>query len=137
MRLQSALTVRSPVKNRVITALSFCLAALERAIARMADSAIEPGVLPRGYDGVQRVLPDSSFTRVWSVIQFTSQVLPPSSENDCSKWAEFGVMFDQTNRTRMALPLGPAGSVSKNSPRPFLNSPIVGGPMTPLLLVAQ
>src|SRR5258708_19259382 len=28
MRLQSALTVRSPVTNRVITALSFCLAAL-------------------------------------------------------------------------------------------------------------
>ncbi len=25
-------------------------------------------------------------SRVWSVIQFTSQVAPPSTENDCSKW---------------------------------------------------
>src|SRR5258708_7606029 len=63
-------------------------------------------------DSVQRALPDSSLTRVWSVIQFTSQVLPPSSENDCSKWGEFVLVFDQINRTRMALPLGPDGSVS-------------------------
>ncbi len=34
--------------------------------------------------GDQCALSDS-FTRVWSVIQFTSQVLPPSSEKDCSK----------------------------------------------------
>src|SRR5260370_16583782 len=94
-------------------------------------------MLYRGCGGVQCALTASSFTRVWSVIQLTSQVLPPSSENDCSKWAEFGVMPDQTNRTRMALPLGPDGSVSKNSPRAFLNSPIVGGPMVPPLLVAQ
>ncbi len=33
----------------------------------------------------------ASLTRVWSVIQFTSQVLPPSSENDCSKCGTFGV----------------------------------------------
>lgn len=28
---------------------------------------------------IQCALPDSSFTRVWFVIQFASQVLPPSS----------------------------------------------------------
>jgi hypothetical protein len=32
--------------------------------------------------------PVASPTRVWSVIQFTSQVLPPSSEKDCSKCGE-------------------------------------------------
>src|SRR5229473_1518425 len=101
----------------------------------MADSAIEPGVLHRGYDGVQRVLPDSSFTRVWSVIQFTSQVLPPSSENDCSKWGEFVVVSAQINRTRIALPFNV--SWPKNSPRPFLNWPIWGGSMVPFLLLAQ
>src|SRR6185503_6784049 len=67
---------------------------------------------------------DASRTRVWSVIQFASQVFPPSSENDCSKWAESGVISDQIYRTRMVLPL--KGSWSKNSPRPFLNSPMVG-----------
>jgi hypothetical protein len=36
---------------------------------------------------------------VWSVIQFTSQVLPPSSENACSKWGDFVAIFDQTKRT--------------------------------------
>jgi hypothetical protein len=40
-------------------------------------------------------LAGASRPRVWSVIQFTSQVLPPSSEKGCSKWAEFGVMPDQ------------------------------------------
>lgn len=32
-----------------------------------------------------RCFPGYSPVRVWSVIQFTSHVLPPSSENDCSK----------------------------------------------------
>src|SRR5262245_33945664 len=45
-----------------------------------------------------------SFTRVSVAIQFTSQVLPPSSENACSNLAELGVMSDITNRTRMARP---------------------------------
>src|SRR5258705_4113854 len=85
----------------------------------------------------QCALSDASFTRVWSVIQLTSQVLPPSSENDCSKCGVSVLVFVQTSRHRMDLPLGPDGSVSKNSPRPFLNSPIVGTPMAPLLLVAQ
>ena len=34
--------------------------------------------------------------RVWSLIQFTSQVFPPSSENACSKCAEVRVISDQT-----------------------------------------
>src|SRR6266536_6455608 len=69
------------------------------------------------------------FILVSTAIQFTSQVLPPSSENDCSKRQEFGVMSEITNRTRMARPLNV--SWSKNSPRPFLNSPIVGWLMVP------
>jgi hypothetical protein len=55
---------------------------------------------------VHRALADSSPTRVWLVIQFTSQVLPPSSENDCSKWAEFGVMSDQTYRIKKPIASG-------------------------------
>ena len=42
--------------------------------------------------------------RVWSVIQFTSQVFPPSSENDCSKCGTFVSVFDQINRTIIILP---------------------------------
>lgn len=57
-------------------------------------------------------LPASSLTRTWSVIQFTSQVFPPSSEKDCSKCGESVSVFDQMNRTRTNLPLGPEGSVS-------------------------
>src|SRR5580658_1944233 len=48
---------------------------------------------------------DLSFTRVSTAIQFTSHVLPPSSENDCSKRHESAVMSDQIFRTRMLLPL--------------------------------
>src|SRR6266487_651612 len=57
------------------------------------------------HNGIQCTLTDSSFTRVSVAIQFTSQVLPPSSENACSKRHESGVMSDQTFRTRMVLPL--------------------------------
>src|SRR5260370_21923835 len=53
----------------------------------------------------QCALSDSSFTRVSVAIQFTSQVLPPSSENACSTWEEFGAMSEMTNRTSMVLPL--------------------------------
>ena len=35
-------------------------------------------------------------TRVRVALKFGSQVLPPSSENDCSKWWDVGVMSDQT-----------------------------------------
>src|SRR5207249_5662567 len=63
--------------------------------------------------------------RVSTAIQFTSQVLPPSSENDCSNRQEFDVMSEMTNRTRMARPL--RVSWLKNSPRPFVNRPMAGG----------
>lgn len=36
------------------------------------------------------------YDRESSQIQFTSQVLPPSGENDCSMRAEWGEMFSQT-----------------------------------------
>src|SRR5262245_34150872 len=45
------------------------------------------------------------FTRVSIAIQFTSQVFPPSSENDCSKRQEFGVMSEIRKRTKIARPL--------------------------------
>ena len=38
-------------------------------------------------------------TRVCSVIQVTSQLLPPSSENACSKWGAEDVVLDQAKRT--------------------------------------
>ena len=44
-------------------------------------------------------------SRVSVALKFDSQVLPPSSENDCSKWCDVGVMSDQTCRTGTALPL--------------------------------
>ncbi len=45
------------------------------------------------------------FTRSSIAIQFTSHVLPPSSENDCSKRHESGLISEMTKRTRMARPL--------------------------------
>ena len=41
---------------------------------------------------IQLLLSVPSFNRVSVAIQFTSHVLPPSSENACSKWQELGVM---------------------------------------------
>ena len=79
--------------------------------------------------------PGFSRTRVSVALQFTSQVAPPSSENACSKWHEFAVMSDITNRTKIALPS--SASWSKNSPRPFLNSPIVGWLSDPPALLAK
>src|SRR5581483_10357926 len=78
---------------------------------------------------------NSSCTRVSVAIQLTSHVLPPSSENACSKRHEVEVMSDQTFRTRIILPSN--SSWSKNSPRPFLNSPTVGWPRVPTLLFAK
>src|SRR5262249_56215780 len=83
----------------------------------------------------QRALSGADFNRVSVAIQLTSQVLPPSSENACSKRHEFGVMFEITKRTKMDRPLNV--SWLKNSPRPFLNSPIVGWLMVPPLLLAK
>src|SRR5260370_25440972 len=107
MRLQTAMPARSKVKNCITTPLSFLFGS-----SSLDEWSTPPLILHRGYDGVQCALPDSSFIRVWSVIQFTSQVLPPSSEKDCSKWGEFVLVFDQIIRTRLALPFGPDVSVS-------------------------
>jgi hypothetical protein len=66
------------------------------------------GISPPGQwesSGSQRALPVSSATRVSVAIQFTSHVLPPSSENACSKRHEFAVTSDMTNRTKIARPL--------------------------------
>jgi len=68
-------------------------------------------------------------------IQFTSQVLPPFVENDCSNLQDCGLMSDMMKRTRTGRPL--KSSWSKNSPRPFLNSPTVGVPSVPPLLLAK
>jgi serine/threonine protein kinase len=73
--------------------------------------------------------------RVSVAIQFTSQVLPPSPEKDCSKRHESGVMTKMTKRTWIARPF--SSSWSKNSPRPFLNSPIAGWLSVPVLLLAK
>src|SRR5580658_5089278 len=43
--------------------------------------------------------------RVRVATKLGSQLLPPSSEKDCSKRWESGVMSDQTMRTRMVRPL--------------------------------
>src|SRR4030095_8094581 len=91
-----------------------------------------PGLICRP---VQCASSDSSFNRVSVPLQFTSQVLPPSSENACSKRHEFGVMSEITNRTKMARPF--TVSWSKNSPRPFFNSPIVGRLRLPLMLLEK
>src|SRR5262249_38529009 len=87
------------------------------------------------FAGIQRLFWDPSFTRVSTAIQFTSQVLPPSSENACSNRQELGVMSEITNRTKMARPLNV--SWLKNSPRPFLKPPIVGWLRAPLWLLAK
>jgi len=42
--------------------------------------------------------------RANSASQFASQVLPPSSEKDCSSRNERGVMSEKTNRTKIARP---------------------------------
>src|SRR5258707_13909964 len=62
---------------------------------------------------------------VSSQIQFTSHVLPPSSENDCSIRADLGDRSSQTYRTRMVLPFHSCWL--KNSPRWPVNWPTTGG----------
>jgi hypothetical protein len=43
--------------------------------------------------------------RAYLLIQFVSQVLPPSSENACSDCAESLLIFQMENRTQTYLPL--------------------------------
>ena len=53
-----------------------------------------------------RFSPASSLTRVSVATQFTSQVLPPSSENACSKRQDSGVTSEITKRTARRRFLG-------------------------------
>ncbi len=50
-------------------------------------------------------LRQSSLTRVYLLIQFTSQVFPPSSENACSDCAVSAPILQMENRTSTDLPL--------------------------------
>ena len=56
----------------------------------------------------------ASGIRVSVAIQLISQVSPSSVENACANLQEVGVISEITNLTRIG--------------RPFLNSPVVGGP---------
>ena len=52
-------------------------------------------------------IPDSGDYFLSNVmIQFGSQVLPPSAEEDCSQRADVGVICDQLRRPRTDLPCG-------------------------------
>lgn len=62
------------------------------------------GVQRPAFERIEHGLVGHSLVRVSMAIQFTSQVLPPSSENACSKRPELGVMLDQTLRTRTVRP---------------------------------
>jgi hypothetical protein len=48
-----------------------------------------------------------SFTPVSIAIQLTSQVLPPSVENDCSNLQDSFLMSEMMKRTRTGRPLHP------------------------------
>src|SRR6266496_2980108 len=78
---------------------------------------------------------DRSLSPVNVMIQLVSQVLPPSSENDCSKRDELEVMPVKPLRTKIVLPLN--SSRSMKTPCPLLNSPIMGVVMSPSRLFAQ
>ncbi|MBA3583576.1 MAG: hypothetical protein H0W36_03435 [Gemmatimonadetes bacterium] len=47
---------------------------------------------------------EASSIRVSTAIQFTSQVLPPSAENACSKRQDVGVISEMTKRTKICRP---------------------------------
>jgi hypothetical protein len=55
------------------------------ALDQVIESSSSRAILDRESGEVQRDLPDSSAIRVSVAIQFTSHVLPPSLEYDCSK----------------------------------------------------
>jgi hypothetical protein len=59
------------------------------------------------------------------MIQFTSQLAPPSGENACSQRHVFSVMSDQMKRTRIGLSLNVSSAM--NVPTPFSNPPTTGG----------
>src|SRR5262249_30223716 len=79
-------------------------------------------------------LPSHS-TRVWTMIQFFSQVWPSSGEKSCSQRADVLVMFDHVKRTRIGRPSSAWGP--SKTPTPFTNDPITGGSTVPIWLLAQ
>jgi hypothetical protein len=83
-----------------------CPARAAAAAECRADSPREkrPSVPVRHHSPVPLRL-SSSCSSVSVTITFTSQVLPPSTENACSKRHEVAVMTDTSNRTRIVLPL--------------------------------
>ncbi len=57
-----------------------------------------------GRPNFQCDFPAAGGTWVWSVIQFTSQVLPPSPENACSKCGVLVLSRVHSKRTKMSFP---------------------------------
>src|SRR5215472_18414887 len=80
-------------------------------------------------------LPVLSLTRAKSTILTSSHVRPPSLDHDSSKWGELDAICDQIYRFSSDLPF--SVSCTKNSPRPFLNSPTFGSPTLPSFLLAK
>ena len=73
--------------------------------------------------------------RVNSIVQFVSQVFPPSAENACSHRGVGVVMRDQMKRTRMGRPS--KTSEPSNLPTSPAKEPTTGGSSTPRRLSAQ
>jgi hypothetical protein len=59
------------------------------------------------------------------MIQFVSQVAPPSAENACSQRADRGVISDQMKWTRIGRPSNT--SSPRKVPTPFSKRPWTGG----------
>src|SRR6185295_19968167 len=74
-------------------------------------------------------------SRVKSMIQFVSQVLPPSAEKACSQRGLWLAMRDQMKRTTIGLPSKTSGP-SKMPWSPW-NAPTTGGWSAPVRLSAQ
>jgi predicted ATPase len=85
-------------------------------------------VLVAGPDGACRAH-RSSPAGANSMIQFVSQVWPPSAENACSQRGSGVSICDQTKRTRIGLPSNV--SVPSNIPMPSANEPTTGGSSRP------
>src|SRR5262245_12659612 len=71
----------------------------------------------------------ASNARVKSIVQFVSQVSPPSSEKACSQRGVEVVMPDQMNRTRIGRPSNV--SSPSNTPVSPSNDPTTGGSSSP------
>src|SRR5262249_61338679 len=77
------------------------------------------------FTGCRPLFSQSDQGRANVMIQFVSQVFPPSSENACSQRAVSAVGRDHTNRQSTFFPF--AISSPWNSPTPPVNLPTIGG----------